>query len=57
MVYKIGGKYNWYGQSEQLIYLGRKGMWHQFAKIESPNMVWCEVAHGSQNLIEETKEK
>ena len=55
-MFKIGGKYNWIGQAERLVYLGKRGNWHQFAKVNDPFRVWCEVADGSVNLIEETKE-
>lgn len=55
---KIGGYYNWYGQSERLVYLGRNwsgnGYWHQFAKVESPTIVWCEVLDSDLHMIEET---
>ena len=39
----VGGKYNWIGQPERLVYLGRQGSWYQYAKVESPTEVWCEV--------------
>ena len=36
----IGGKYNWKGQPDRLIYLGRNwsgnGYWHQFKKDRRP---------------------
>ena len=55
---KIGGKYNWKGQPERLIYLGNNwsgnGYWHQFAKVESPGVVWCEVLGPDLHMIEET---
>jgi len=51
---KIGGKYNWIGQAERLIYLGKNGYWHQFAKIESPSTVWCEVLDEDLHMLEET---
>jgi hypothetical protein len=55
----IGGKYNWIGQPERLIYLGDNfsgnGYWHQFAKIESPSVVWCEVKGSDLHMFEETK--
>lgn len=58
-----GGKYNWKNQPERLVYLGKKGSWHQFAKIEYPdtdpeqgypNQVWCEVLDGDLHMLEET---
>lgn len=51
----IGGKYNWYGQKERLVYLGKGGSWNQFAKIESPDVVWCEVLDRDLHMLEETK--
>jgi hypothetical protein len=43
----VGGKYNWRNQPERLVYMGlcepRNGRWHQFAKVEDPGAVWCEV--------------
>lgn len=56
----IGGKYNWKGQPEPLIYLGnnwsRNGYWHQFALVEDPTEIWCEVQSSDLELFEETKE-
>lgn len=55
----VGGRYNWTGQPERLIYLGfnwsGNGYWHQFAKVESPSVVWCEVLGADLCLLEETK--
>lgn len=55
---KLGGKYNWKGQSELLTYLGRNwsgnGYWHQFEKIDAPGVVWCEVLDCDLRMIEET---
>lgn len=57
---KVGGTYNWKGQPEKLIYLGHNrsgdGYWHQFAKVEYPIIVWCEVLTGNLHRFEETKE-
>ena len=56
---KIGKKYNWVNQQERLVYLGENysgnGYWHQFAKIEYPDIVWCEVLDSDLRMIEETK--
>ena len=55
---QVGGKYNWKGQPERLVYLGHKwignGYWHQFAKVESPGVVWCEVLDDQLDSFEET---
>jgi hypothetical protein len=57
---QLGGKYNWKGQPERLVYLGcnwsGNGYWHQFAKVETPTVVWCEVKTSDLLLIEETKD-
>lgn len=54
-----GGKYNWKGQPERLIYMGRNwsgnGYWHQFALVDKPYKVWCEVQDNELDRIEETK--
>ena len=50
----IGGKYNWVNQPERLVYIGKNGYWHQFAKIESPTTVWCEVTSSDLSCFEET---
>jgi len=53
----IGGKYNWkHAERDQLIYLGKKGSWHQFKKIGDPREVWCEVLDEDLHMIEETKD-
>ena len=56
---KIGGKYNWPGQQERLIYIGRNwsgnGYWHQFEKVDEPGVVWCEVTDSDLNMLEETQ--
>lgn len=58
---KFGNKYNWKYQPERLIYKGYNfsgnGYWHQFAKVESPGVVWCEVQTADLAMIEETKEQ
>jgi hypothetical protein len=51
---KFGDKYNWKGQPERLVYLGRKGMWHQFARVETPHRVWCEVQEIDLHMLEPT---
>ncbi len=57
---KVDGFYNWVNQPERLVYLGTKHYrgdprtWHQFAKTESPNTVWCEVLPTDLHMLEET---
>lgn len=54
---KIGGHYNWIGQPERLVYLGKKGCWHQFRLARDPAWkVWCEVLTEDLRMLEETKE-
>jgi hypothetical protein len=59
MTFQVGDRCNWVNQSERLIYLGHNwsgnGYWHQFAKVETPNKVWCEVRDSELCLIELTK--
>lgn len=55
-----GGKYNWRGQPERLVYLGARRYagdprrWHQFAKVERPSIVWCEVLESDLTSFEVT---
>jgi hypothetical protein len=55
---EVGGRYNWKYQPERLIYLGTNfdmsGVWHQFALVEKPNRVWCEVKGSDLHAIEKT---
>lgn len=54
---KYGDKYNWKNQQERLIYIGAEisnGMWYQFAKIDNPNVVWCEVRDYDLHMLEKT---
>lgn len=58
---KVGGKYNWKGQPERLVYLGIKhypdnGFWFQFAKVDEPDKVWSEVREADLAMFEETVE-
>jgi hypothetical protein len=56
---KVGGRYNWRGQPERLVYLGKPNYgpsrgWHQFAKVDAPETVWCEVLPADLRMLEET---
>lgn len=57
---KLGGRYNWRGQAERLIYLGRNwsgnGYWHQFALVSQPGRVWCEVLDSDLASFEPSKD-
>jgi len=53
----IGNRYNWKNQPERLIYLGREfsnGCWYQFALVDKPNEVWCEVREEDLESFEKT---
>jgi hypothetical protein len=50
-----GGKYNWRGQPERLEYLGKAGVWYQFALTSNLRKVWCEVLEEDLKSFEETK--
>ena len=56
---KVGGRYNWIGQPERLVFMGRtlylNGFWYQFAKVETPEVCWCEVRIEQLAQVEETK--
>lgn len=53
-----GARYNWVGQPERLTYLGfnwsGNGHWHQFAKVDEPAKVWCEVTTSDLCMMEPT---
>lgn len=55
---KIGGRYNWKGQPERLIFLGRNwsgnGYWNQFARVGLQEEVWCEVLDSDLDMFEES---
>lgn len=51
---KLDGFYNFKNQDERLVYIGRKGVWHQFEKVDEPGIVWCEVLEHDLHMIEET---
>lgn len=55
---QVGGRYNWKGQSERLIYTGynwsSNGYWHQFELVDKPGVVWCEILDSDLQSIEET---
>ena len=55
-----GGLYNWKGQPERLVYMGARRYpgdprtWHQFAKVETPEVCWSEVLTADLASFEET---
>jgi len=59
MELKEGGRYKWSHQPEQLVYIGPKRyegdmrVWNQFAKVEKPDIVWCEVLKSELYMMEE----
>ena len=54
----IGNKYNWKNQPERLVFIGSYGQrdatWYQFAKVENPAKVWCELIERDLHMLEET---
>jgi len=52
---KLGGFYNWISQPERLKYIGKKGSWHQFTKVDDPWSVWSEVLADDLHMLEATK--
>lgn len=52
----INGNYNWRHRPDRLIYLGKKGNWHQFKKINDSRDVWCEVLDSDLHMLERTAE-
>lgn len=56
---KQGCHYRWINQPEKLIYIGLhrdhphcRG-WYQFAKVDDPNVIWCEVRPEDLEMMEE----
>ena len=51
--------YNFRNQPERLKYVGcnwsGNGYWHQFEKIEEPNVVWSELLDSDLHMIELTQ--
>ena len=55
-VLKVDGKYNWKcDPNTKLEYVGKKGIWHQFAKMTDHGKIWCEVLSQDLHMLEETK--
>ena len=56
----VGNKYKWKCSHEILTYLGynwsSNGFWYQFALVEKPEEVWCEVLESDLHMLEETKD-
>lgn len=48
-----GKKYQFIGQSEEIIYIGKDGNWNQFEKFDDRGKVWCELLDSDLHLIEE----
>ncbi len=61
MMMIVGERYNWKSQPERLVYLGQmrdsSGWWHEFAKVESPETVWCQVRDSDLQYFEKTTGK
>ncbi len=52
----LGGRYNWKNQPERLVYLGVQRYpdrpWHQFARVDQLDKVWCEVTDSDLESFE-----
>jgi hypothetical protein len=54
----IDGRYNWrYDKQTLLIFIGKKGSWNQFVKVDAPDVVWCEVLDEDLHMLEPSKEE
>lgn len=57
----VGGRYNWKHQPERLFYMGvrrypgDRRTWHQFAKVDAPDVVWSEVLDSDLPFFEESE--
>ena len=50
---EVGGRYHWKHQKyDRLVYVGQKGVWHQFEKVDLRGEVWCEVLDEHLRLME-----
>jgi hypothetical protein len=53
----VGNKYKWQHTAQILVYLGENwsgnGYWHQFAKEDDLDKVWCEVRKSELHLFQE----
>ena len=53
--------YNWIGRPERMVYMGTTRypgdhrIWHQFAKVTTPNVCWSEILTAELVMLEETK--
>lgn len=49
----IGQHWRWKcDPNTKLVYIGKKGLWHQFAKVDRPDSAWCEVLSEDLRLLE-----
>ena len=49
----IGERWHWKCEpTNPLVYLGKVGHWHQFAKVDTPKVIWCEVLTVDLRLLE-----
>lgn len=57
---QLEGRYNFKGQGEKLVYIGSRRYagdcrtWYQFAKVENPYKVWCELLEADLHMLEKT---
>lgn len=48
----IGGYYNFIGQDDVLVFVGKYGLWNQFELFDEPGEIWCEILNVDLPLIE-----
>lgn len=57
MKIEIGKTYKFRGSTEELTYMGENwsgnGYWHQFSKVDKPNIVWAEMITSDLAMLEE----
>tara|TARA_R110000850_G_scaffold258161_1_gene384611 strand:- start:234 stop:455 length:222 start_codon:yes stop_codon:yes gene_type:complete len=50
----VRGKYNFPNEKENLVYLGKEGLWNHFADVKYPELVYCKLLDEHLDTLEET---
>ena len=48
---ETGNKYKWKHETQRLVYVGKCGVWYQFA-LENTDELWCEVLQQDLSIME-----
>ena len=56
MTPKLGKKYKWKSRPEVMVYVGKEGVWYQFALEYEPGTVWCETLEEFLEFLEVLEE-